>query len=132
MLPEPPDWQARAACLNADSDSFYPDKGDSALPAKAICNGDDERPPCEVREACLSWALDRDERQGVWGGLSAREREQLRRRLGLPDRIPTGQPCGTHAAYQRHHRFGEEPCEPCREAHSRYTTERHRERERAS
>jgi hypothetical protein len=25
-------------------------------------------------------------------------------------------PCGTIAAYQRHRRHGEDPCEPCREA----------------
>lgn len=28
----------------------------------------------------------------------------------------TLQPCGTEAAYQRHRRRGEQPCEPCAEA----------------
>ena len=27
------------------------------------------------------------------------------------------QPCGTYAAYQRHYRRGEEPCEACRQAY---------------
>ena len=30
------------------------------------------------------------------------------------------QPCGTPAAYQRHIRRGEKPCEPCREAWRAY------------
>jgi WhiB family redox-sensing transcriptional regulator len=38
-----------------------------------------------VREACLEFALEHDERAGVWGGMSARERRAYRRlrRLGL-------------------------------------------------
>ena len=30
------------------------------------------------------------------------------------------QPCGTHGAYQRHKRRGEQPCEPCRLANAAY------------
>jgi hypothetical protein len=33
------------------------------------------------------------------------------------------QPCGTHAAYARHVKAGEEPCEPCREARAAYMNE---------
>lgn len=29
-------------------------------------------------------------------------------------------PCGTPAAYRRHQRHGEKPCEACRQAHARY------------
>jgi WhiB family redox-sensing transcriptional regulator len=35
---------------------------------------------CEMRTACLEYALANDERFGVWGGLSEKERHQLRRR----------------------------------------------------
>lgn len=28
------------------------------------------------------------------------------------------QPCGTEAAYQRHWRSGQQPCDPCRRAHN--------------
>ncbi|MCP2339213.1 hypothetical protein [Actinomadura rupiterrae] len=32
----------------------------------------------------------------------------------------TLQPCGTRAAYKRHKRRGEQPCEPCRQANAAY------------
>lgn len=35
---------------------------------------------CEVREECLEYALANDERFGIWGGLSERERRKLKRR----------------------------------------------------
>jgi WhiB family redox-sensing transcriptional regulator len=41
--------------------------------AKRICSG------CEVRAECLEYALAHDERFGIWGGLSERERRRLRR-----------------------------------------------------
>ena len=61
---------------------FFPDKGESARPAKRVCAG------CEVRAECLQEALDRGERFGVWGGLSERERRALAVRLaGQPARV---------------------------------------------
>lgn len=68
----PPDnWAAQAACLGADPDTHFPEKGGSTLQAKAICAG------CPVTVECLDYALDNDERFGVWGGLSERERRRL-------------------------------------------------------
>jgi WhiB family redox-sensing transcriptional regulator len=34
---------------------------------------------CEMRSVCLEYALNNDERFGVWGGLSEKERLNLRR-----------------------------------------------------
>ena len=34
---------------------------------------------CEVRAECLEYALENDERFGIWGGLSERERRRLKR-----------------------------------------------------
>ena len=42
--------------------------------AKRICTR------CEVRAECLEYALGSDERFGIWGGLSERERRKLKRR----------------------------------------------------
>jgi len=46
------------------------------------------------------------------------------------------QPCGTHGAYQRHHKAGEEPCDLCRAANTAYMRERRainpKDRERAA
>jgi WhiB family transcriptional regulator, redox-sensing transcriptional regulator len=66
-------WAAKAKCLQADPETFFPEKGGSTREAKRICA------LCEVREPCLQYALDNDERFGVWGGLSDRERRRLKR-----------------------------------------------------
>ncbi len=70
---EIPDWQERALCAQTDPEAFFPEKGGSTREAKRICSG------CEVRAECLEYALAQDERFGIWGGLSERERRRLRR-----------------------------------------------------
>jgi WhiB family redox-sensing transcriptional regulator len=67
------DWQERALCAQTDPEAFFPEKGGSTREAKRICSG------CEVRAECLEYALAQDERFGIWGGLSERERRRLRR-----------------------------------------------------
>jgi len=70
---EEQDWQERALCAQTDPEAFFPEKGGSTREAKRICSG------CEVRAECLEYALAHDERFGIWGGLSERERRRLRR-----------------------------------------------------
>lgn len=67
-------WQADALCAQTDPEAFFPEKGGSTREAKRICES------CEVREECLEYALENDERFGIWGGLSERERRKLRKR----------------------------------------------------
>jgi WhiB family redox-sensing transcriptional regulator len=67
------DWQERALCAQTDPEAFFPEKGGSTREAKLICAG------CEVRAECLEYALAFDERFGIWGGLSERERRRLKR-----------------------------------------------------
>lgn len=69
-----PEWQERALCAQTDPEAFFPEKGGSTREAKKICTG------CEVRAECLEYALALDERFGIWGGLSERERRRLKRR----------------------------------------------------
>ncbi len=74
------DWRSLGACSGFDLALFYADEGDDdyaerTRTAKAICAR------CVVREACLDSALKDRERLGVWGGMSARERARLLRRL---------------------------------------------------
>lgn len=66
-------WAAEAKCLQADPETFFPEKGGSTREAKRICS------ECTVRNECLEYALDNDERFGIWGGLSERERRKLKR-----------------------------------------------------
>jgi len=66
-------WQDKALCAQTDPEAFFPEKGGSTREAKKICLG------CEVRHECLDYALAHDERFGIWGGLSERERRRLKR-----------------------------------------------------
>lgn len=70
---QPGSWQERGLCAQTDPDAFFPERGGCARPAKQICGR------CEVRADCLEHALAHDERFGVWGGLSERERRRLQR-----------------------------------------------------
>lgn len=73
LTPDDPEWQEKALCAQTDPEAFFPEKGGSTREAKRICQG------CEVRDACLEYALANDERFGIWGGLSERERRRLKR-----------------------------------------------------
>ena len=66
-------WQADSLCAQTDPEAFFPEKGGSTREAKKICAS------CEVRSQCLEYALMNDERFGIWGGLSERERRKLRK-----------------------------------------------------
>ncbi len=65
-------WQAFGLCAQTDPELFSPGKGDSTKDAKAICAR------CEVRLQCLDYALENDERFGIWGGLSSKQRAKLK------------------------------------------------------
>jgi WhiB family redox-sensing transcriptional regulator len=71
-------WRGDAACRDhLTPDDFFSDneqKGRQlARRAITICQG------CPVRTQCLLEALDNDQQWGIWGGLSARERQKLKR-----------------------------------------------------
>ena len=74
LEPDAQSWQEQALCAETDPEAFFPEKGGSTREAKKICTG------CEVKAQCLEYALANDERFGIWGGLSERERRRLRRR----------------------------------------------------
>ncbi len=67
-------WQERALCAQTDPEAFFPEKGGSTREAKKVCLS------CDVRGECLEYALSNDERFGIWGGLSERERRKLKKR----------------------------------------------------
>jgi WhiB family redox-sensing transcriptional regulator len=68
-------WQEQALCAQTDPEAFFPEKGGSTREAKRICVG------CNVKAECLEYALRSDERFGIWGGLSERERRRLKRSI---------------------------------------------------
>ncbi|NJQ03935.1 WhiB family transcriptional regulator [Streptomyces zingiberis] len=67
------DWRERALCAQTGPEFFFPVPGGSTREAKQVCRA------CEGRVECLEYALENDERFGVWGGLSEKERRRLRR-----------------------------------------------------
>src|SRR3954447_20396446 len=73
-IEEEPNWQERALCAQTDPEAFFPEKGGSTREAKKVCLG------CDVRGECLEYALQNDERFGIWGGLSERERRKLKKK----------------------------------------------------
>lgn len=73
-----PDLSA-AACIGTDPEAFYPDDSQQ-VPAlvRRICAS------CPVQAECLEWGLHHEGgSNGVWGGLSGRERKALRRSRGI-------------------------------------------------
>ena|SRR5690242_10561912 len=64
-------WRELAACGGTDLDVFFPERGESAGPARQVCA------VCPVREPCLEYALSNRIASGIWGGLTVRERRPL-------------------------------------------------------
>lgn len=74
-MPEP-EWQLARCRLALDPEWFFPDERLENPPREAekICV------QCEIKEACLTWAID-TRQVGVWGGTTTRQRQRLARRL---------------------------------------------------
>ena len=76
------DWQEDAACRKYDNELFFgPEQGESELEkqaremrAKAVCHS------CPVREPCLEFAMETNQKYGIWGGHTDKERASLKRR----------------------------------------------------
>lgn len=68
-------WRDRAACAGEDQTLFFPTGGHRRYsPGKTVCAG------CPVSAECLRFALTTHQSDGLWGGLTPDEREQLNRR----------------------------------------------------
>jgi WhiB family transcriptional regulator, redox-sensing transcriptional regulator len=66
-----PPWMAFARCAQTDPEAFFSEKGGSVSAAKRVCLS------CEVSAKCLQYAIEHDEKFGIWGGLTERERRRL-------------------------------------------------------
>ena len=69
------EWQEQALCAQTDPEAFFPEKGGSTREAKRFA----KRVPSGTN---LGVRLLNDERFGIWGGLSERERRRLKRDIG--------------------------------------------------
>lgn len=72
------DWRAHAACAGYPNTLFFPTTETTeetlVARAKAICA------VCPVIEDCLEYSLETNQRSGIWGGTSEKERKSLRRK----------------------------------------------------
>ena len=64
-------WRERAACCGTDLNLFFPERGESADPARQVCVR------CPVRQLCLEYALSNRITHGIWGGMTEWERRTL-------------------------------------------------------
>jgi len=58
-------------CTQTDPEAFFPEKGGRTDPALRVCAS------CPVSQLCLEYALANNERFGVWGGKSERQRRKI-------------------------------------------------------
>lgn len=71
------DWKTRAACAGYPNDLFFPATETSEASverAVAVCS------ICAVSEECLQYAFETNQRAGIWGGTTEKERKSLRRK----------------------------------------------------
>lgn len=73
-------WMEQAACAQIGPGLFY--VGEKAQvreydAARSVCT------TCPVQADCLDFALEVDDRHGMWGGLTPGERDQVRNKRGL-------------------------------------------------
>ena len=79
------EWRYEAKCRGLDTELWYPPRDKTkyksiALVSKAVCYGRDGLPECPVRKQCLLYSDAMDEQHGIWGGMSHRERNALKRK----------------------------------------------------
>lgn len=72
-------WMAKAACKDAASfeqsyDRFFPEDSKNLGPAHQLCHR------CPVRPQCLDLAIANKEQEGIWAGMSWRQRNNERKR----------------------------------------------------
>ena len=63
-------------CINYDTDILFPEEYEPSdvAQAKSICGN------CWMKDKCLSFALQMNEKEGVWGGTTPKERHSIRRK----------------------------------------------------
>jgi WhiB family transcriptional regulator, redox-sensing transcriptional regulator len=76
----PGEWVQESLCAQTDLDAFHPVKGGSGKEAKQVCAR------CPVQRPCLRWAVEINERSGIFGGMSPKERRGLT--VDLVDEMP--------------------------------------------
>lgn len=71
-------WRDFAACRDIeDPNIFFPGQREGGAEAKLVCAG------CPARKACLEFAITNGEKFGIWGGMSEKQRNKIRKQRRL-------------------------------------------------
>lgn len=77
--PNSDNWREQAACKGMDVRLFFPESGgngiNTAKQAKKVCA------TCPVTGPCLEYGLRTSDREGIYGGLSHKQRSVIKRTL---------------------------------------------------
>ena len=85
--PDYPQWTGSEHCLSTDPEAFFDDTFDPNETRKLlrqICG------TCPSLEPCRNWGI-KHEHYGWWGGMSAAERRDFRRKYNIQLDTPLGQ-----------------------------------------
>lgn len=106
-------WMVDAACKGTPTNIFFPGTGQNATEAKSICG------TCPVADECLEYALADPDLQGIFGGMSVKQRRKIRATAYRRGYRLQPKPIdhGTSAGYRAHQGRGESACADCLHAH---------------
>lgn len=99
------DWRHQAICRGL-THLLYPERGAAQTEPRRLCF------TCPVQAECLAYALNVDDRFGIWGGLPVNHRVAIHRNRPPVIRRALGH--GTLKAARGHRAIGELPCDLCR------------------
>ena len=109
-----PSWWRHAECRGADTEIFFPGRGEDTAEAMAYCRR------CPVTEECLAWALADGHQPGVYGGMSERQRR------GLLSQHRTCKVCGSLITERRRVSLCSDTCERHARKRSQYASNQRR------
>ena len=79
---DPMVWGQLGNCVGINQDLFFPKRGDDVSIAKEFCR------ECPVRSDCLAFALETNQKFGIWGGMTEGQRRRIKRAAPQPSREP--------------------------------------------
>ena len=78
------EWRSQAACRGMDTRIFFPDKGGTPPPKGELSQAKKVCATCPVKTECFLESNHAfSNRCGIWGGMTASERQAKRRRLHI-------------------------------------------------
>lgn len=72
------DWIGKAACYGKGSELFFSDSTFKTINKRMIEQAKNVCRTCSVSADCLAYAINQDERFGIWGGYSSKELSVLK------------------------------------------------------